>query len=190
MLRQSWLENFPKLNMAKDQNGFEITEGFIQDHNKNVIIELKKQALISLGIAEAMPNVDFVRLAYGTLNSFCGSLTHQDFKSSKEFLEAKRAELLEMGYILNGHDDSLYLSKLRHKYHVNVVQTRVGVRSMHGMEFKNLSYLVSRMRTICTELVEYAQKTGFGSAKAANRIYGGDRIMDAAGLDPRDIGAE
>ena len=174
----------------RDPDGFEITEGFIQDHNKNITIELKKEALIYLSMAEAAPDIINVRMAYGKVRAFCGSLPHQDNKDNREFLEGRRKSLKEIGVVLNGHPDAKHLQKMRQKYKVYPIKVERGIRAVHEVQYVNLPYLVEALQDICDELGEYHQRIGFGSAKAANRLFGTKRLMQETGITPEDLGLE
>jgi len=167
----------------------EVTEGFYQDYNKRKIIDRKDEASYAIGLAEAMPTIEFVRAAYGKLNTFASLLTHDGFEINKKVLEEKRSQLKDMGMLLNGCADSYKLKTLQNKYKVYPHTIKKGVKSTHETILTNLPSFVQVMREICTDLIEYTQVIGFGSARAMPKKRGINNAFDMAGLDPQDAGA-
>jgi hypothetical protein len=166
----------------------EVTEGFNQDYNKRKIIDRKDEASYAIGLAEAMPTIDFARAAYGKLNTFASLLTHDNIPENEKFLTEKRMILRDLGRLVNGSPTSTQLTSLQHKYKIYPTMTKKGVASERQVVWTNLNLFVEKLRDICTDLTEYAQGSGFGSSKAIPKKKGVSSALEMSELEPEDVG--
>lgn len=171
--------------MKPKEESEEVTEGWMKDFNKVILLRKKDKASSSIGLAMSSPVIENIKIAYGLLSDFSNSLVHTGNENNKTFLELERQKLRDIGMILYSSPTETSLGNLYKKYKVRKVIYKQGIYNEE--QFVNLPNLVFVLEKIFQDLNEFAQKTGFGSPSPFSKQIGLKRLIEEAGLTEDEL---
>jgi len=164
----------------------EITEGWIQDQNKFYLIRKKASAASAIGYALSNPTKNTLKTAYGFICDYSSYLVHSGNDDNEKRLASYRKNLGEIGIVIFGSPKEKSTQDIYKKYNVERIIISRGI--YREETYRNLMQLVLELQKVFEGLAEYAQDTGFGSAKAQIKLYGKDRALELSGLTEDEIG--
>lgn len=177
--------------MAEMEDKF-ISEDWRREYEKIILSKKYSRACTAVAFALANPNIDNVKIAFGSVSDYINSLPLpiDKHKERDEFIK----KLDEINLIIYGcrKDENgkkiKEIEELEKKYKVFTIKAREGVKMIDTLQ--NLPNLIIELRGILIEAGEFATSSGLRVSLARPREFGKDRLLKEENFEDLDLGLD